>query len=717
VTGTSVRVLCTAIGLLASYPTFAQTDELTEIIVSAQRRAERLQDVPITITNIDANALTQANAQNLSDIVSLTPGLRFDYAGPFTHPSIRGVGSSASVSGAGPNVGIYTDGFYDPKIVGADFQLLDVESIQVLKGPQGTLFGRNTTAGAILVNTVQPSTQTHADVEASYGSFNTQKYQGYATTGLTDKIAVDLAAMITTSNGFLTNIATDNDKIGAYDNWTIRAGIKVDLTDSLSVLFRYTHERVADPTNVTGNVYVQDGVPQALGTIIPGAIVPTRPNDVALPAGEQPILEAKNSIYQLTTTLDLDFATLKSYSQYRQDVSSTYISLGDVSVPTVFINFYVPDRTVTQEFLLSSKPGGPLQWTTGAFYLDYSDPIPIRGSIFGAPYASEGYTSAEVRSLAAFADATYEVIDRLYLSAGVRYSHEETVNALWDDPGAPVTHVPDLTSNPVTPRAVVRYALDNDSSVYASFARGFKAPIYNLGGRSTVPIQAEDLSAFEVGYKRAVRNLSFDGSVFYYDYKNLQVMSQATVDGRPATVITNAAKSRIWGLEGQVQYLITSDFEVNLGAAYTDPKYTSYPAAPAYQQCLVPACGASFGTFNNITVNASGNQMERAPKVTSTLDLRYTVGLPAGKLALSSDLYYSSRVYFDPADQFSQSAYETLGVRAEWTDPSERFSVALYGDNVTNKRYLTQVLGAATAINTYWNPPATVGISLRAKFK
>jgi iron complex outermembrane recepter protein len=99
------------------------------------------------------------------------------------------------------------------------------------------------------------------------------------------------------------------------------------------------------------------------------------------------------------------------------------------------------------------------------------------------------------------------------------------------------------------------------------------------------------------------------------------------------------------------------------------------------------------------------------------LDLRYTVGLPVGKLALSSDLYYSSRVYFDPADQFSQSAYETLGVRAEWTDPSERFSVALYGDNVTNKRYLTQVLGAATAINTYWNPPATVGISLRAKFK
>ncbi len=281
--------------------------------------------------------------------------------------------------------------------------------------------------------------------------------------------------VITTGNGFLPNIATGDDKISAYDNWTARAGIKIGLTDSLSVLFRYTHERVADPTNVTGNVYVQNGVPQALGTVIPGAIVPTRPNDVALPAGEQPILEAKNNIYQLTTTLDLDFASLKSYSQYRQDVSSTYISLGDVSVPTVFINFYVPDRTVTQEFLLSSKPGR-LQWTTGVFYLDYSDPIPIRGSIFGAPYASEGYTSAEVRSLAAFADATYEVIDRLYLSAGVRYSHEETVNALWDDPGAPVTHVPDLTSNPVTPRAVVRYAIGQRFQRLRLFlARGFQS--------------------------------------------------------------------------------------------------------------------------------------------------------------------------------------------------------------------------------------------------
>jgi iron complex outermembrane receptor protein len=706
-----------AIGLLSSFSAFAQTDELTEIIVSAQRRAERLQDVPITITNIDADALAQANVQNLSDIVELTPGLRFDYAGPFTHPSIRGVGSSASVSGAGPNVGIYTDGFYAPKIVGADFQLLDVESVQVLKGPQGTLFGRNTTAGAILVNTVQPSSETRADVQASYGSFNTQKYQAYATTGLTDKIAVDLAGMITTSNSYLTNIATGNDKIGAYDDWTVRAGIKVDLTDSLSVLFHYTHQRVGDPTNVAGNVYVLNGEPQALGTVIPGAIVPTRPNDVALPAGERPILEAKNDIYQLTTTLNLDFATLKSYSQYRQDVSSTYISLGDVSVPTVFINFYVPDRTVTQEFLLSSKPGGPLEWTTGVFYLDYSDPIPILGSIFGAPFSSEGYTSADVRSIAAFADATYEVIDRLYLSAGVRYSHEETVDAVWDDPGAPVTHVPNLTSNPVTPRAVVRYALDDTSSVYASFARGFKAPIYNLGGRSEVPIQAENLSAFEVGYKRALRNLSFDGSMFYYDYKNLQVMSQETVDGRPATIITNAATSRIWGLEGQVQYLILQNFEVNLGAAYTDPKYTNYPAAPAYQQCLVPACGLAYGTFNNITVNASGNQMERAPKVTGTLDLKYTLGLPVGKLALSSDLYYTSRVYFDPADQFSQAAYETLGVRAEWTDPSDRYSIALYGDNVTDKRYITQVLGAATAINAYWNPPATVGVSLRAKVK
>ncbi len=188
-TGTSVRVLCTksllastaAIGLLASFSTFAQTDELTEIIVSAQRRAERLQDfVPIPVHQHSMpDALTRANVENLSEIQSLTPALRFDYAGPFTHPSIRGVGSSASVSGAGPNVGIYTDGFYDPKIVGADFQLLDVESVQVLKGPQGTLFGRNTTAGAILVTTVQPSTQTHADVEASYGSFNAQKYQGY----------------------------------------------------------------------------------------------------------------------------------------------------------------------------------------------------------------------------------------------------------------------------------------------------------------------------------------------------------------------------------------------------------------------------------------------------------------------------------------------------------------------------------------------------------
>jgi iron complex outermembrane receptor protein len=204
--------------------------------------------------------------------------------------------------------------------------------------------------------------------------------------------------------------------------------------------------------------------------------------------------------------------------------------------------------------------------------------------------------------------------------------------------------------------------------------------------------------------------LSFDLAAYYYDYKNIQVMSQDTdANGRPETVITNAATARVWGIEGQLQYLLTDDLEANLALAYADPKYRSYPGSPAYVQ-------NAFGLFDNIRVDASGNQRERAAKFSGTLQLKYTTDLAHGRLGLSTNVYMTSKVYFDSSNQFSQGGYATVGLRAEWTDPSERYTVAVYGNNITNKRYITQILGSQTGINSYWNWPATVGASIRARF-
>lgn len=195
-----------------------------EIVVTAQRRTELSRDVPISITSLSSADLQQANIQDLRDVPRLTPGLRFDNNGAFTQPTIRGIGTSITNAGAGANVGIYIDGFYSPNPLAADLQLMNVESIQVLKGPQGTLFGRNTTGGAILVTTSQPDTEPGAKLDFSYARFNAQRYQVYATVPVGQNIAVDLEGLYRKGDGFIRNIVSGNDKAGAYETFAIRTG-------------------------------------------------------------------------------------------------------------------------------------------------------------------------------------------------------------------------------------------------------------------------------------------------------------------------------------------------------------------------------------------------------------------------------------------------------------------------------------------------------------
>ena len=213
----SVLVFCAALtgaslplSALAQQTSAARKNsgQLQEVVVTAERRAEPLVDVPISVVNLGAQQLRQANVQTLTGIAQLTPGLQFNTQGPWVQPNIRGVGTDVVNTGSSPNVGLYIDGFYVPNGQAIDTQLLNIESIQVLKGPQGTLFGANTTGGAILVTTRKPSRTRSAILDASYGSYNAQRYQAYATTGLTDKVAVDVAALYDTGDGYFNNIYT-----------------------------------------------------------------------------------------------------------------------------------------------------------------------------------------------------------------------------------------------------------------------------------------------------------------------------------------------------------------------------------------------------------------------------------------------------------------------------------------------------------------------------
>jgi iron complex outermembrane recepter protein len=710
----------TAAAQAASNPsTSDNTEGMNEIVVTAQRRSERLSDVPVSITAISSEQLSQADVETLMDISKLTPALRFDYVGPNVQPSIRGIGTSFATSGGLGNVGIYVDGFYAPNPESTDFQLLDVQSIQVLKGPQGTLFGRNTTGGAILVTTAQPSTTTSATAEAAYGSYHTQRYQGYLTTGLTDRIAVDIEGMYRKSDGFVRNIITDNQDAGGYETSTVRAGIKVQVDDDAYLLFRYTHNLNDDPTGVLGNSFVVNGVPltaalhPAVEALFGVPTVATQPNQVA--NGYPVSFHALGNIFQLTGADNLGFATLTSYTQYRDEKSTYHSDLDYSSSPLFDLEVPNEERTITQEFLLASNPGSRLQWTTGAFYFNYIDGYPSTSfGSFGAPLAVGASSSSTTSSVAVFADATYEMIPDLFLTVGARYSHDMVSDAYFSVPGATGAltrvNVSSIDGNKVTPRAVVRYKPTETSSLYMSFTHGYKPGLLNVGGSNLqdLDIEPESISAYEIGYKYGTKALSFDAASFAYDYKNLQISSYNGTQ----SILTNAATARIYGVEGDLRYSPLDGLNLNLAAAYTDAKYRDFASAAFYDLSSPFLYNIGFRPGG-----ASGQQMQLAPKVTGSVGASYAMAVARNHLTFSGNLYYTSGFTFDAAGQFPQKAYETLGLRLEWTDPSDKLTLALYGDNVTNSHYLVQVLPSTFGIGGTWAYPATVGGSVRYKFK
>ncbi|QIG81926.1 TonB-dependent receptor [Sphingosinithalassobacter tenebrarum] len=731
-----------------------------EIVVTAQRRTELSRDVPISVTSIDSDQIATAGVTQLSDTTKLTPALRFDYQGAAAQPTIRGVGTAITTSGGGPNVGIYVDGFFQSNPYVADFDLLNVEGIQVLKGPQGTLFGRNTTGGAIIVTTAEPSFDPHGEARFSYGRFNEINGQAYATFGVTDNIAMDIEAQFSENDGFITDDLTGNDLAGKSHGWSVRAGLKFEVSPDVSVLLRYSHTTKDDPSPQLVNAYVDEsgdagffdkvsaggqavyGASDSQGMPLiyyyaPAGTFTSEPGHVTL---NGPVSFHTNSdTVQATVKADLGFADFTSYTQYRDDDTPWFGDLDATAVPLFNINVNIFDETFSQEFLLNSHPESRLQWTVGLNYFQTRDTWDVNAS-FGTPFADYGGSSTLSKSWAGFADLTYEVVPgQLFITAGARYSHDIVTDAYFKTnfgitsytgpDGNPVsvgslppeTKIPvdELTNDSLTPRVVVRYKPSESSSIYASYTRGYKAGILNVGGLSQQVVEPEEIDAFEVGYKYGDRSFSLDLSGYYYDYKNLQVSSYQN----GAAQIRNAASSEIYGIEGQVRYRVSQAFSVNMGAAWTHARYKSFPNAPYYSYCDPAvatgdlACGAiGPGSLTQTTTDASGLQMQRAPEFTASAGASYTTMLAGGDLTLSGNLYYTSSFYFDPSEQFRQDAYEVLSLRAEWTDITDTFTISVFGDNVTDNRYRTQVLFNTLGIGSTWSAPVTYGVGLGVKF-
>lgn len=703
----------------------AQARTLEEILVTAQRRTESAVEVPITVTAVSGRELQEANVNSLMSLPKVTPGLRFDQQGAYTQPTIRGIGTSVVQTGSGSNVGIYVDGYYMPTSLSADLQLMNIENIQTLKGPQGTLFGRNTPGGAILIQTAEPSTETRAILEAGYERFHTQRYQGYFTTGLSERLAVSLEGRFSKGDGFVRNLydgslasgggfapgASRNDP-GAFENWGVRASLKFDLNDRVDFLLRYSHSDTDDPTAVVVGTYRdRNGLVHSAGDAIPGTVFGFKRGDTANNAAIS--FRNRTDTVQLTGNFDLGFAQLTSYSQYREEEIDQIVDSDASSAAAFALDLPEQSRIVSQEFLLNSTGEGRLQYTTGLFLyrqtIDAGVLMPdVSGYVF--PFSATG---VDIRTYAAFADVTYEITDNLFLTGGLRYSRDEIKKPYYQTlPGVPgaYTYQSDFSDDEVTPRVVLRYMPTENSSVYISYTEGYKSAIYDPRATSGNDfLEPEQIKAWEVGYKYAGDTFSASIAPFYYQYKDLQNAYYEVGE----SILSNAAESTIKGVEGELRIRLGHSLELSAAATYLDAEFDEYLNAGYFEPRLNAA--GRFEGYSTNSVDASGFRMHRSPKYSGSLGARYTTDVFDGELALSGNLYFTSSFYFDPANQFKQDAYQVLAARVQWTDPSGRYTVALYGDNLADDKYYTQVNPVLFGTGVIWGTPRTWGASLRVE--
>jgi iron complex outermembrane receptor protein len=706
-------------GLLAStapVAAYAQASEATadtpadaDIVVTAQKRSERLVDVPIAITAVNAEKLSNSGITSSQSLGQVVPGMRIDLAGATSQPTIRGVGSALAGPGVGSAVAVYIDGIYQPNPIANNFELADIESIDVLKGPQGTLFGRNATGGAISLTTTKPSFDPTVKSTISYGRYRDLRATAVVSGPLSDTIAVGLSGLYHINDGFMKDVETGK-KVAPTRSYAFRGKILLKPTDRLEILLSGMYLYNRDDNVVTFNAY--KGRSNVLAeSDYPNPIIPSKRGEISIDSPNEFFVKQKSLTARID--LDMDFADLVSYTGYQTTDSQQNLDFDASKTPYQNAQFPSYGKAFSQELNLISKPGSRLSWVLGAYYFrDRSGQQSYTANGLSVVRADPTFsvdvfnTKVNTRAYAAFADATYEVVDKLFLTLGGRYSIEKSYrlfNYIPANAFGPGHH----TFKSFTPRAVLRYNFDPSANVYASYSKGFKSGGFNSTSLSPDPFRPEKIDAYEVGFKMSRPGFRIGTSAYFYNYKDLQVSSYVL----GAAIVNNAASSKIYGADIDLSVDVTDRFKIDFGGAYTHAQYQEFTGAPSY-----PGTGVAGDLIHVVPVDLIKVPMQRAPKWTGTVSATYTQPIGEDNLRFFASYYRTTSFKLDPPGQFIQKGYGLLTARITYALKDDNLTVSLYGNNLTDSKYLNQMLLLETAPLQQWAFPRTYGVELGYKF-
>jgi iron complex outermembrane recepter protein len=697
---------------------------LEEIIVTAQKRPERLHDVPISIVALTEDALETAGVTNTLSLTNIVPGLKFDRIGAYTEISIRGISNQITAPGVDPAVATYVDGIYQPSTLATTFDLPDVNRIDVTKGPQGTLFGRNATGGAIQVFTLDPGFSTEGRLFVSYGSFNDQIVKGYVSGPLIDQtLAASFSGYEETSEPYihtLQGIALDGAR-----NYLGRVKLLYTPDENAKLVVIGYYGRHNDPQSNSGPAF--DGV--SIAQTVPGSVIPTRPWTYAdnLPQKDDVLTYGASGHGTLTTGIGVwNLVAGYSYSNPRVglEYSAAYIPGGNSDAA-----YENPDKSEQVDLNLASKAYGSFSYVAGVFFFHdraQSSPVLLTDTIPGSSdFVANIYGRQDTDAYAAYSEITEALTDDWSVILGVRYNDERrsayggSFGALHsfseDYPTGSWPLVAQKTFVGWTPRATVRYHLSDATNIYATYNEGFKSgafDVYTLPapGQPATYLKPEKIRAYEVGMKSTPSSrYEINTAAFLYRYTDQQVTAYVNQGGLPLPEDLNAASSTIYGVDIDAKARPVDALVISGGVEWLRAHYDQFPNAILD----IPAPGNA----GNVSTpgNASGTPLPLAPKWTANFSATYTWDVGTGHLDLTGNAYHSDTVYYDTNLFYRQRPYTVLGAEAAYHF-EHHWTVALWGKNLTDAAYLNGELITAYGTTAGYAPPRTGGISVSFDF-
>ena len=591
--GVSILSIVTAMGFGAAPVTaFAQdgSDDggRDTITVTAQRREESLQDVPVAITAFGTEDLVEKQIRDVNDLQAYAPNI-FISTGTGTANSarifFRGVGEDESRGAIDPAVGIYVDGVYLGRTVGSLLDVIDVERIEVLRGPQGTLYGRNTNGGAIKLISVQPQFENSADLEVGFGSDSRISARGVGNIALSDSTAFRFSGLYKERDGFH-NLIPNGDladrarEVGQEQVLSLRGSLRQDFGEAWSAVVAVDYTK--DDTDPTPSSIIDRADDPSVVTDVDGDIFTVEPAPGGTCTSFAPLIFRPVGCFDaFSSEVEIFGASLNVKGELGNiDVNSitAYRSMEDDLSTHITFPFFqnTEQEQFSQEITFATNFEGPLNLIAGVYF--YKEDARLDSTFF-----SNFRVDVDTKSYAFFGQASYDITDRLRLTGGVRYTNEDRdfigenlSNSASATPFTPGGRVETLDTDNVNFTAKVDYNLTDDVMVYASYSTGFKTPGFSPDcfspGACFLPVAEENLKTWEGGIRSELFDdrLRLNATYFYNDYEDLQI--SATVPGVGFTR-SNAASARIQGIEIEANLYPADNFEIYGNLGWLDAEY------------------------------------------------------------------------------------------------------------------------------------------------